>query len=193
MCVFDIAAGGLQGSGFPEAGLEHDQSCTSRLWNHQMSWKTDPFTSASLCHLCLPQRCDAWVRQAPPKPLKTPSLNTMSLEGGRAKWWHTILDFTNSRNLWNLISMWIPYTLMIERGSVICKKRISEVPAVGKCLTLKTPIFLFTSTLGPRRVPVDCKPRMGNGGREFTFMGLLLWLGGFPTQFNSHNSHVEKV
>lgn len=85
------------------------------------------------------------------------------------------------------------HILWIERGSVICKKRISEVPAEGKCLTLKTPIVLFASTLGPRRVPVDCKPRVGNGGREFTFMGFLLWLGSFPTQFNSHNSHVEKV
>ena len=72
-------------------------------------------------------------------------------------------------------------------------KRISKVPALGKCLALKTPIILFASTLGPRWISLDCVSRMGNDGRELTIMGFLLWVRSSTTQFNSHNNHVEKL
>lgn len=63
-------------------------------------------------------------------------------------------------NLWNLISVWIWYTLMIKQDSYQWQKNISKVPAVGKCLTLKPPIISFACDLGPRRIPPCCVSRM---------------------------------
>lgn len=51
---------------------------------------------------------------------------------------------------------------------------ICKVPTVDKWPALKTPIISFAGTLGPRRIPVGCVSRMGNGGRKLTFMGCLL-------------------
>lgn len=73
------------------------------------------------------------------------------------------------------------------------QKRISKVPALGKCLALKSPIILFASTLGPRWISLDCVSRMGNDGRGLTIMGFPLWVRSSTTQFNSHNNHVEKL
>lgn len=39
-----------------------------------------------------------------------------------AKAWDTMLNWTDSPNLWNLISRWIFYTLVIEWGSIIDNK-----------------------------------------------------------------------
>lgn len=67
LCLM-FAAGGLQGGGFPDAGLKLDLSRTPRPWDHQVSGKTGPFTPPSLCYLCLPHRPygRAWLLLAVP-------------------------------------------------------------------------------------------------------------------------------